>query len=161
MSITNELRKYADELETAASRKSEHGFSPAAMKLTAIADRIDAEHEKAVHELNCIASDSVLLPRDADGVPIRPGETMQERSGNTFDVGALMCFTMHSPNWLVLSDPRNFSTFREPHDITHYRAPTVEDVLEEFVARWLETHHDDLPSLKTEFAAKLQLKEGA
>lgn len=50
MSITDELRKYAEELETAASRKSEHGFSPAAMKLTAIADRIDAEHEAQLND---------------------------------------------------------------------------------------------------------------
>lgn len=36
--------------------------------------------------------------------------------------------------------------------------PTVEDVLEEFVARWMETHHDDIPALKAEYAAKLALR---
>jgi len=38
--------------------------------------------------------------------------------------------------------------------------PTVESVLEEFVARWMETHHDDIPALKAEYAAKLRLAEG-
>ena len=51
MSITDELREYASELDAAASRKSEHGFSPVAMKLTAIADRIDAEHRKALEKV--------------------------------------------------------------------------------------------------------------
>lgn len=51
MSITDELREYADELDTAASRKSEHGFSPIAMKLTAIADRIDEHHRRALERV--------------------------------------------------------------------------------------------------------------
>jgi hypothetical protein len=41
--------------------------------------------------------------------------------------------------------------------LIHYHEPTVEDVLEEFVERWMETHHDDIPALKAEFAAKLKL----
>lgn len=51
MSITDELREYASELDAAASRKSEHGFSPVAMKLLAIADRIDEQHRRALERV--------------------------------------------------------------------------------------------------------------
>ena len=60
MSITDELREYASELDAAASRKSEHGFSPVAMKLTAIADRIDEQHRAALEKL------SALIDEDTD-----------------------------------------------------------------------------------------------
>lgn len=75
--------------------------------------------------------DYTPLPVDADGEPIHVGDVMEERSGHTFEVASLMVFG-GSDNWLVLSDPRNFSSFREPHDIRHHHAPTVEDVLREF-----------------------------
>ena len=76
MSITDELRKYADDLDNKAAMKSEHGFSPIRMRLSTIADRIDAEHQRevtmargeAVAELgNKVAREYVKLPVDADG----------------------------------------------------------------------------------------------
>lgn len=112
-----------------------------------------------------------LLPVDADGVPIRVGDVMEERSGHTFEVASLMAFG-GSDNWLVLSDPRNFASFREPHDIRHYHAPTVEDVLREFADEmnqnlgmytgeaidadeWRDADNKTI----AEFAAKLRLAE--
>ena len=160
MSITNELRKYAEELETAASRKSEYGFSPAAMKLTAIADRIDAEHEMATSEfwakINAVPATEenmaehgwVRLPVDADGEYIHIGDVMAY-ADNTKPMAVM---ALVPPAVFLTEDgPRYADMCR------HYHAPTVEDVLEEFVARWLDTHHDDLPSLKAEYAAKLRL----
>ena len=85
MSITDELREYADRLSDEAARKSEHGFSPVAMKLEGIADHIDAEHERAMADAELAAAPTeaqleewgyVELPKDADGVPIHVGDTV-------------------------------------------------------------------------------------
>lgn len=43
-------------------------------------------------------------------------------------------------------------------DVTHHHEPTVEDVLREFVERWHDTHHDDIPALFSEYAAKLMMR---
>lgn len=77
MSITDELRKEA------------RGFglyvytAPQADCLTAIADRIDAEYEKAEQDLidannqmEQLCECSIRLPVDADGVPIHVGDTV-------------------------------------------------------------------------------------
>lgn len=77
MSITDELREWAGRSLYYKERRDE---------LTAIADRIDAAHEKGVRELNGYASDSVLLPLDADGVRIRLGDKLEWASGETFEV---------------------------------------------------------------------------
>jgi hypothetical protein len=161
MSITDELRTEA------------RGFgkyiykSEQAHRLLAIADRIDAEHESACAEAYGngvmsvpIALDEsawVELPKDADGECIHVGDVMEERSGHTFEVASLMAFG-GSDNWIVLSDARNFSSFREPHDLRHYHAPTIEDVLTEFGIDWEhESDCEDRAALLKEYAAKLRL----
>lgn len=78
MSITDELRKWAED-STLSSWTAEH--------LTAIADRIDAEHESACAEAYGngvmsvpIALDEsawVELPKDADGEYIHIGDVME------------------------------------------------------------------------------------
>ena len=91
MSITDELRKEA------------RGFgryvytAPQADCLTAIANRIDAEHEAACAEaygngvmsvpIALDESQWVKLPKDADGVPIRVGDVVEWcDSGDTLTV---------------------------------------------------------------------------
>lgn len=97
------------------------------------------------------------LPVDADGVPIRAGDVMEELSGHTFEVASLMAFG-GSDNWLVLSDPRNFSSFREPHDLRHHHAPTVEDVLREFLDNFHDASCIEVEAdVVAEYAAKLRL----
>ena len=75
MGITDELREWMKS-STLSSWTAEH--------LTAIADRIDVEHERITHNLTdalhkqedatCeLDEKSVLLPVDADGVPIHVG----------------------------------------------------------------------------------------
>lgn len=99
-------------------------------------------------------ADMVPLPVDADGVPIHVGDVMEN----------IVCPPVHREvtgvgvecfyGW----DEGNgrYSQF-DVACYRHHHAPTIEDVLEEFVARWMETHHDDIPALKAEYAAKLRL----
>lgn len=146
MSITDELRKIAVKTECASGRceKLYRG------DLDHIADRIDERIER----------EYVKLPVDADGVPIHVGDVMWERSGHTFEVASLMAFG-GSDNWLVLSDARNFSSFREPHDLRHHHEPTVEDVLREFAEKITDSQipnvHPTYEEAIAEYASKLRL----
>ena len=101
----------------------------------AIADRIDAEHEKAIRELNNLADASVLLPVDADGEVIHVGD-MMERGEARGHVIALMLSEYPKKwggglHWGVQLEGEHAPTAL---DLTfhHYHAPTVEDVLREF-----------------------------
>jgi hypothetical protein len=149
MNITDELRKWAEEFWEFAYSK----FGDKA-ELLAIADRIDAEHERQLEVLYRDMSDAeyVELPKDADGEYIHVGDRMQVcKTGTVFDVTLLRLI---NSGWVV--NPVNFV----PSDLRHYHAPTVEDVLREFVT---EFNRDDSELCDGEiierFAAKLQLKE--
>lgn len=124
MSITDELRKEA------------RGFgryvytAPQADCLTAIADRIDAEHEAACAEaygngvmsvpIALDESQWVKLPVDADGVPIRVGDVMEWcDSGETLTVDGIgrdVLFYIDGENaeWTAARNKR------------HHHEPTVE-----------------------------------
>ena len=160
MSITDELREWVKSLYTPNSGE---------LKLQAerIADRIDAEHEKAA--AGCIHYDPerhycavhgdtengwIRLPVDADGVPIHVGDRLTD-SAEFKSEGVVESLMLEQTGWSAhfgagWADERI-------HDWHHHYPPTVEDVLDEFVARWMDTHHDDLPALKAEYAAKLRL----
>lgn len=135
MSITDELREWMGVVLT--------DDDPA----HAIADRIDAE----------LAERYIELPVDADGVPIHVGDVMVTH--HLADGYTTKPWTV----WYIT----NFAGKVEVHDTNgawrchgdahHHRPPTVEDVLDEFVARWMDTHHDDLPALKAEYAKRLRL----
>ena len=174
MSITTELREWARDntvqgvvLTTHPAQHPVHGTLES---LLAIADRIDAEHEKAA--AGCIHYDPerhycavhgdtengwVRLPVDADGVPIHVGDVMEwcDPDGEVTvtcevdAVGVECFFAWDGANGRYAQKCAN--AYR------HHHPPTVEDVLDEFVARWMDTHHDDLPALKAEYAAKLRL----
>lgn len=169
--LTDELREYVIDADGMGMT---HGH---AKSIYAIADRIDAEAEdnerfrseaepfcdrlrEAAAEradVTLFGVDYVALPLDADGEPIRVGNVMEERSGYTFEVASLMAFG-GSDNWLVLSDARNFSSFREPHDLRHHHAPTVEDVLDEFFGKAnLPDGTQTRAEIIAEYAAKLRL----
>lgn len=178
--ITGELRAWADEFPL-------HG-GPLACVL-ACADRIDERHEDelgaarakveseydgwypprevegmrrfaerleaaaAEHaDVTLFGVDYTALPVDADGVPIHVRDVIAYKDNTKpKEVVALV-----PPSVVMVEDGPRYADM-----CSHYRAPTVEDVLDEFVARWMETHHDDLPSLKAEYAAKLQLRESS
>ncbi len=154
MSITDELRKEA------------RGFgryvytAPQADCLTAIANRIDAEHEAACAEaygngvmsvpIALDESQWVKLPKDADGVPIRVGDVVEWcDSGDTLTVegiGKDIVFYIDNggAEWTAARNKR------------HHK-PTVEDVLREF-AYGLGVPVAD--SYVAAAATKLRLAEG-
>jgi len=140
MSITDELREWV-----------RYGKG----SLLAIADRIDAEYQKAIRELNNLADGCVLLPVDADGEYIRIGDVMEN----------IVCPSVHREvtgvgvecfyGW----DENNgrYSQF-DVNCYRHHHAPTVEDVLREFYSRYCKTKpkkEDD--AILAEYAAKLRL----
>ncbi len=130
MSITNELRKWG------------YGFCGSSYEVVnAIADRIDAEHQKAIRELNDFADASVLLPVDADGETIHVGD-MMERGKARGHVIALMLSEYPKKwggglHWGVQLEGEQAPTAL---DLTfrHYHEPTVEDVLREFAQEMSE-----------------------
>lgn len=160
MSITDELREYVGDFYL-------FRYKDVRESLTAIADRIDAEHQKAIRELNNLADASVLLPVDADDVPIRVGDVM-ERGKARGHVIALMLSKYPKKwggglHWGVQLEGEQAPTAL---DLTfrHYRAPTVEDVLREFGSGWYEQMNGpetfDIADYVERYAAKLRLAEG-
>ena len=138
MSITDELREYADRLSDEAARKSEHGFSPVAMALKGIADRIDAEHESACAEAYGngvmsvpIALDEsawVELPKDAHGVPIHVGDTVWGcRSGMKMTISELR---MTTNGWSISTS----SGYLTDAEVTHIRPDSLESIADELEA---------------------------
>ena len=73
MSITDELREFI-ETHLYLGATALGGWKEAAL---AIVDRIDAEYDKTVCELNDLASSGISLPVDADGKLIRIGDMME------------------------------------------------------------------------------------
>lgn len=159
VAITDELRDWM----RARGMMAKETFD----QLTAIADRIDREHRMAMEKVAAEADalpmtdesmaehGGVRLPVDADGVPIRPGDELV-----IFETGehirAYDIELYDDGRWCV----GDYETMDSIHpDRLRHRAQTVEDVLDEFVARWMETHHDDIPALKAEYAKRLRLAE--
>ena len=175
--ITDELREYASAYDhvfvstsgnitwskTTDYKSDDDDWQPANTFLAAIADRIDAAYDEAItsvmNDALYYANDKdmaelgwIRLPVDANNEYIRIGDRMQVcDTGIVFDVTLLRLI---NSGWVV--NPVNFV----PSDLRHYRAPTVEDVLREFVT---EFYRDDSELCDGEiverYAAKLQLKE--
>ena len=112
--------------------------------------RLEAAADKR-EDVTLFGVDYTALPEDADGVPIHVGDKLTDGE-YTFVVDELAAFGDGS--WSIRNEDGNAWA---ACDVTHHHAPTVEYVLEEFVARWMETHHDDIPALKAEYAARLRL----
>ena len=161
MSITDELRSWAARrLAGWKMLREEHD------ELTAIADRIDAEHERVRAESIIDMTDEsmaehgwIRLPKDADGVPIHVGDEVEEIDcdGGHRVVELRMC----ESGWWVTAN----GICRRPHKYRHYHAPTVEDVLREFASDIADVlggddfRLDDSDELFAEYAAKLWLAE--
>ena len=157
MSITDELRSWAARrLAGWKMLREEHD------ELTAIADRIDAEHERVRAESIIDMTDEsmaehgwIRLPKDADGVPIHVGDEVEEIDcdGGHRVVELRMC----ESGWWVTAN----GICRRPHKYRHYHAPTVEDVLREFA---LAVCKDDALTIHKgvveEYAKRLKLAEG-
>lgn len=149
--VTDELREYV----STADRDVYTG------KLLAIADRIDAEHERQLEVLYRDMSDAeyVELPKDADGEVIHIGDVMGDRGFpdakyTVVGIGKDAFFTRDASG--------------ELHEHTaslyiHYKQPTIEDVLQEFAGKWLSSASgsEKEKEIVAEYAAKLQLREEA
>ena len=108
-----------------------------------IADEIEAE----------IAERYMLLPVDADGVPIRVGDAVAERPyrpnlGEKH--GEVACLLFNSDGWSV-SDRDPFGQWWHPATLMHVNPRTIEDVLADF-ARDVNVSHSDFISADGEKA---------
>lgn len=162
MKITDEMRKFANDRIF---------FGNGYMELLAIADRIDAEHQKILDKydnerfnalmdarnkgVNAVLKGPegfglIALPKDVDDVRWNIGD--KDEDGNE-----VIAFKLASDGWYVITDSE--WPFR-PEKRRHYHTPTIEDVLREFA---LAVCGDDALTIRKgvveEYAAKLQFKE--
>lgn len=166
MSITDELREWSEDRILNA-------------ELAAIADRIDAEHQKAEDEWKAkggqswlsgygecraelregneaIAADLeeagwVQLPVDADGKVIRVGDTLDGYGETT----VVKWLTLGDDGWSMTCENGLWFDFTA---FTHHK-PTVEDVLREFscVLMGKREFDGDVTEAVAEYATKLRL----
>ena len=151
MSITDELREYAGSFYL-------FRYKDVREKLDAIADRIDAEHEKAIRELNDLADASVLLPVDANGEYIHVGDVMESRAGfDLFPQFEVRAMRYDGDEWEVFD---RLGDSYEPSGLRHYHKPTVEDVLWKLLGDIRPDMEDEeaLPIVAA-YAKKLRLAE--
>ena len=152
MSITEELRAWA-------STEVPYKYG---QELLAIADRIDMAHKHAIgyvddRDPETMAENGwVKLPVDADGVPIRVGDVMENVVNPSIHrrvagVGA-ECFYAWEDGF------GRYSQFDAPN-YRHHHEPTVEDVLREFLCVFMGKREFDGDAAEaiSEYAAKLRL----
>lgn len=179
MSITDELRRYI-------SGPAKSGISHICEKaIVNIADRIDAEYEKACddawdngYEADYLGIEKwlaehpqamehhgwVRLPLDADGMPFHIGELVDEKLPFGGYAAPAPIDTMElyrdasGYGWMAKLDAESRALI-SPKLLRHHRAPTVEDVLREFAKRWDDPAHYAKGELVETFAAKLRLAE--
>ena len=150
MSITDELREYIESQRWC----NKHG-------LTAIADRIDAEHNRMVgctaDEWDYWESTHIELPKDADGEYIHIGDVMDV----TWGVEVVEGF-VPPDRFLILHDNKWLTVRASNH--RHHHAPTVEDVLREFyvyAVRGKQAYAEDVDvTVLADYAKRLRLAEG-
>ena len=94
----------------------------------------------------------VRLPVDADGVPIHVGDVL-DGYGKTIEVVELR---YGRSGWVLIS--RDGNGYADCAAFSHHHAPTVEDVLREFVDALDIDRCDDPDATIAEFAAKLALR---
>ena len=163
MSITDELREIAAKTECANGRceKLYRG------DLEHIADRIDAKHEEAIasmmNDALYHANDKDMADLgwyralDADNQPIHADDEMFLKGDSVGRVTAIGVGQRSEWVW-TLRDGRNVSIAHHACTLRHHK-PTVEDVLREMVAAYMDTPLDDSNDGEffAEYAAKLRL----
>ena len=163
--IADELRKFKGHINA--------GLTPEMVlalraEVNAIADRIDAEHEKAIHELNRLAEASVLLPKDADGEYIHIGDVMYDCNESPNENFSVETMVLCRWGWSLidygeLNEPSQCR--HRPIQCNHYHKPTVEKLLEEMYDALDDARIPNGSEKRTyeeiiaEYAQKLQLRE--
>lgn len=173
MSITTELREW--------TRTHTVNCSDNRIALVAIADRIDAEHQKALDEWKAehgqmwlkgysechaelmegnetLASDLercgwVRLPVDADGAPIHVGDKINVYQAKNVEVVGVGNQVVFT-HYYMGDYHRHFAG-----DCRHHYPPTVEDVLREFALACEDAGNagPEVERIAAEYAAKLRL----
>ena len=100
------------------------------------ADRLKAAADKR-EDVTLFGVDYTALPVDADGVPIHVGDVL-DGYGKTIEVVELR---YGRSGWVLIS--RDGNAYADCAAFTHHHAPTVEDVLREFVERLDEIGSED------------------
>lgn len=159
MSITDELREWANT----------KCFEWRANEILAIADRINIAHK---HAIGCVdyrdpetmaENGWMKLPVNADGEYIHIGDKVTCGAS----VWEVTGFRLNGGFWgiycTIFNDQGGSGTnLYPPSDLHHYHAPTVEDVLHEFIDEWLVANSTkEEEAAIAECAKKLQLKEEA
>lgn len=181
MAITDEVRRCFDSCTQMAGIEPDEFetvwiVKDAALKML---DRIDAAHEKAMensyrdgyqegkrdgddewyeeHE-SYLEEHGWYQALDADGVPIRMGdEVYQVKGGWVYTVESIKFYPDHTT--LSFGCKHGYGC-DSAHNIRHYHAPTVEDVLQEFARRITGRECMTVrPDIIAEYADKLQPKE--
>jgi len=124
----------------------------------AMACRVNEQQDHEYIDLAKRYDKTITLPLDADGVPIRIGDVM-DFTKNVCDLTVLGI-------GIVDSTDSSLGVFvREGHDYVwynaeflHHHAPTVEDVLHEFICDHEEGVRDEV-DLIAEYAAKLKMAD--
>lgn len=164
MSITDELREYADGIPDGYCKGVTGQF------LLEIANRIDAEHERTgcihydperhycdVHDLTIDESMTehgwVRLPVDADGEVWHPNDMMEAW-------GAVECMVLYPNGDWYLKGHDMSAPCLCASECRHHHELTVEDVLREMADRCYadEDEPRDRDAIVAEYAAKLQLR---
>ena len=164
MSITDELRRWIN------GNTVIHVTG-----LRAIADRIDAEHERAVmsamNDALYHANDKsmaelgwVRLPKDADGVPFRIGDKVDSDHYEDGTVTGIQFYKIYNGGIRTLiavrPDGWDVATWRTPDEYRHHHELTVEDVLTKMLEQavgYSDAHTTVATNAIAEYAAKLRL----
>lgn len=162
MSITDELREYV-------IRVHRNGWFDRRVcdDLLEITDRIDAEHERMYEALtigmepmteeNMARNGWVKLPVDADGEYIHIGDRME----NNERVARIVLTDESWEPSVYLEKLPNVLHEYFCNEISHYHAPTVEDVLREFAEKITDSQipnvHPTYEEAIAEYASKLRL----
>lgn len=153
MSITDELREYIEKQIKWLDMTKVHYRN-----LFAIADRIDAEHERQLEVLYRDMSDAeyVKLPKDADGEYIFPGDVL-DGYGKTIEVVELR---YGRSGWVLIS--RDGNGYADTFAFVHHHEPTVDELLDQLDGlRGNGADYEDVVTRASEIAEKLRelLKE--
>lgn len=157
-------RRITDELRAWWVRKFPVMDKELHKDFTAIADRIDAEHEEAIQQVlmneggvpatdeNMAEHGWIRLPLDADGEYIYAGDVL-DGYGKTIEVVEMR---YGRSGWVLIS--RDGNGYADTFAFSHHHAPTVEDVLYEFVDRAQALRCvEDEDMLVAEYAKRLTL----
>lgn len=160
MSVTDELRTSGVHMPFSDTRVFLNE------ELTAIADRIDAEHEAMLADARkAVYQDYVELPKDADGVPIRFGDKVTVSwKDEVYEVTGFSCIQQLASDVRTIcvevysSNRMGNVTLCAANGCRHYKPPTVEDVMVEFATDWESAQDgEDKTAVLKEYAKRLTL----